>query len=258
MVWTVICAALAGLAQLFTGYLGVRMTLAPPSQSDLRAHRRYKALFLTVGAAGILAMVAMVIMANGTDRKLTGITQTLGDIKKENLALKTPAFHVTIRGVAAVSVPSGAGESLPCLVVLVSVKNTGAPSAISDTRLTAQPGGRGRVISGTPQFMPDQVQVRCPDGTSLSFPAKAALDTVQPIPTNKEASGVLLYAFPGVSVRDLKLPGTTYELAITDMQGRRYVGSRAAEGMFQSVDEMKMPPGVPFGVARPSRASRGR
>lgn len=119
----------------------------------------------------------------------------------------------------------GNSESNEAVAFLIAaVSNTGAPSIADGWALTATVSG-SREVQGEPQFInpTGNINLAFAGGDTRTYSPDDALynKTAVPIQNGGKVPGILIFAFPGANVEDLRKPDTRFELSCTDVAGVR-------------------------------------
>lgn len=113
------------------------------------------------------------------------------------------------------------------VALVVTVRNTGAPSVAEQYELSVQTAS-GQVV-GQPLTIPPVLHLTYPNRV---IDVNTAMDlhhkTINPIPHNALKRGYLLFAIPGISSARIDALSLAYEIVFRDINGKQSKCSRAA------------------------------
>jgi hypothetical protein len=112
-------------------------------------------------------------------------------------------------------------------ILLVTVRNTGAPTAVDAFRLSVT-FPNGEKIFGESQDIGESLTVEVASGVKEIYYGCDALGekTREPIPTGGYVRGRMLYLFPGLKPERLATPGTVLKFELRDTYGRSYAAEK--------------------------------
>jgi hypothetical protein len=143
-----------------------------------------------------------------------------------------PDFLLTLEEAASGTFDDGKGNSTPCVQVIASIANRGAPSVVVSFRFTVKTPD-GASFEGEAAQFPDNFPIKLPGGlVETTRNADDLLDKAQekPIPHGGLVRGRVLYLVRGIPVGTIGSAGTVYELEVADIWGRKYAVSQANDG----------------------------
>jgi len=143
-----------------------------------------------------------------------------------------PDFRVTLDEAASGTFDDGKGTSIPCVQVIASIANRGAPSVAVSFHFTVRtPDGKsfsGEAVEfshALPIKLPGGIVETAPGGDDLYERAQA-----MPIPQGGLVRGRAMYLVRGIPVDVIGSAGTVYGLEVTDIWGKKYSDFQRNDG----------------------------
>jgi hypothetical protein len=173
------------------------------------------------GAAIVCVLLASARVWSTEHRKVLELQMQVDEFKNPNLTC-------SIDQVSAGRRPEDSNE-IAIVALVVSIRNTGAPSSIEQYDLRVRTSGGGQ-LSGQRLTIPPHYQFTYPNRTiELNPQLDLNHKTVNPVAHNALKRGYLLFAIPGTSLTRLEGMALDYEITFKDINGKQLNCSRGAQ-----------------------------
>jgi hypothetical protein len=207
LVWSWLGLIAGGLGALIAVYEKVKKQEVHP--------KRYIMILL-----GFLVLAGFMNWREEREHRVTAereMKEAQARLEQERL----PSLKLAISQIAVGEMANGSAA----VTIFAGIRNTGAPSIITNWRLIAQIPNK-RPVEGQRYHYTGSFTYLTEDDKALEFDEASRLDekvAESPLQTGAEKRGVLLFAFHRLTREQVGTEGTVFSLVFEDVRGKEYV-----------------------------------